>query len=72
MNWCANVDKLHLINQPASISELQPDKTLRSIASSNLMLAGWLFKCSLYTFAHQFTKKKEAKKKNNNSSKFYK
>jgi hypothetical protein len=38
---------------------------------NSLMLAGWLFKCSLYTFAHQFTKKKEAKKKANNSSKFY-
>jgi len=38
VNWCANVDKLHLTNQPASISELQPCKILRSIASSNLML----------------------------------
>ena len=37
VNWCANVYKLHLNNQPASISELQPHKTLRSIASSNLM-----------------------------------
>jgi hypothetical protein len=33
-----------------------------------LMLAGWFIKCSLSTFAHQFTKKKEAKKKSSNSS----
>ena len=38
---------------------------------NSLMLAGWFIKCSLSTFAHQFTKKKEAKKKSNNSSKFY-
>ena len=34
------------------------------------MLAGWFVKCSLSTFAHQFTKKKEAKKKSSNSSSF--
>jgi len=34
------------------------------------MLAGWFIKCSLFTFAHQFTKKKEAKKKSSNSSSF--
>jgi hypothetical protein len=34
------------------------------------MLAGWFIKCSLSTFAHQFTKKKEAKKKGSNSSSF--
>ena len=32
------------------------------------MLAGWFIKYSLFTFTHQFTKKKEAKKKGNNSS----
>jgi len=37
---------------------------------NSLMLAGWFFKCSLFTFAHQFTKKKEAKKKSSNSSSF--
>jgi hypothetical protein len=34
------------------------------------MLAGWFIKCSLSTFAQQFTKKKEAKKKGSNSSSF--
>jgi len=34
------------------------------------MLAGWFIKCSLSTFAHLFTKKKEAKKKCSNSSSF--
>jgi len=39
---------------------------------NSLMLAGWFVKCSLSTFAHQFTKKKEAKKKCSNSSSFIK
>jgi len=34
------------------------------------MLAGWFIKCSLSTFAHLFTKKKEAKKKCSNSISF--
>jgi len=36
-----------------------------------LMLAGWFIRCSLSTFAHQFTKKKEAKKKYSNSSIYF-
>lgn len=37
---------------------------------NSLMLAGCFIKCTLSTFAQQFTKKKEAKKKSSNSSSF--